>query len=162
MSYSADDIGKPGALPDLTDSQTAIVRRIQKYVHGKTLRFAFLRTRDPFVVFDATSGPCADFAPGYWVMNAPEPDTFFEPGEAPSFESMLPGEVAPTAGPWMRPVVLVASSKHAVFAAPSTGTIVLDEIYSESRDPAFSKWLTLQLGANARASTCSNVSSTRA
>jgi hypothetical protein len=103
VSYSVDDMGKPGT-PKLTSDEVGVVRRIQKYVHSKTLRFAFLKTEEPFVIFDATFGPCDDSAPGYWVMNDPSPDTFFEPGEAPAFEHPIPGEVAPTAGPWMRTV----------------------------------------------------------
>jgi len=102
VSYNVDDIGKPGT-PALTRGETSVVERIQRYVHSKTLRFAFLETEEPFVVFDATNGPCDDSAPGYWIMNDSSSGTFFEPGEAPSFVHPIPGEVAPTAGPWMRP-----------------------------------------------------------
>jgi hypothetical protein len=101
VSYSVDDIGKPGT-PRLTTDEASVVRRIQKYVHSKTLRFAFLETESPFVIFDATNGPCFDGAPGYWIMNDPS-GTFFEPGEGPAFEHPIPAEVSPTAGPWMRP-----------------------------------------------------------
>jgi hypothetical protein len=40
------------------------------------------------------------FAPGYQVLNAE--DLFYEPGEAPGFVHAIPGEVAPTLGPWMQ------------------------------------------------------------
>jgi hypothetical protein len=56
-----------------------------------------------FIVFDATDGPCADSAPGYWVLNDPDSNSFYEPGESPGFVHPIPGEVAPTPGPWMRP-----------------------------------------------------------
>ncbi|TAM77048.1 hypothetical protein EPN44_03910 [bacterium] len=66
------------------------------------MRFAFVH-RSEFIVFDATAGPCFDGAPGYRVLNASPPNAFYEPGEAPGFIHAVPGEVAPTAGPWMRP-----------------------------------------------------------
>jgi len=101
-SYNVEDIGKQG-VPALTPEQISMVRRIQRYIQSRTLRFTFVRMQPRFVVFDATDGPCAAFAPGYWVLNDPEPDSFYEPGEAPGFVHPIPGEVAPTPGPWMRP-----------------------------------------------------------
>lgn len=101
LSYSVADIGKEG-VPTLTDSQVTMIRRIQKYVHSETLRFGFTG-RGQFIVFDADAGPCFDGAPGYWVMNDPDINSFYEPGEAPDFIHAIPGEVAPTPGPWMRP-----------------------------------------------------------
>jgi hypothetical protein len=99
-SYSVRDIGKTG-VPNLTAEQRTLVRRIQHYIHSKTLRFTFLWNGN-FLVFDATDGPCADFAPGYWVLNDKSPNTFYEPGEAPGFVHAIPGDAAPTLGPWMR------------------------------------------------------------
>lgn len=96
LSYRVDDLGKMGVL-SLTDTQAKLVKRIQNFVHRETLRFTFVRGR--ILVFDATDGPCADFAPGYWIMN--ETDTYFEPGEAPGFLGPGPTEVGHTPGPWM-------------------------------------------------------------
>lgn len=101
-SYNVEDVGKRG-VPALTWEQISTVRRIQRYVHSRTLRFTFVRVPPHFIVFDATDGPCADVAPGYWVLNDPEPDSFYEPGESPGFVHLIPGEIAPTPGPWMRP-----------------------------------------------------------
>lgn len=100
-SYSVDVIGKRG-VPALTREQRDVVRRIERYIHSMALRFTFLDNGN-FLVYDATMGPCADFAPGYWVLNTEDPNTFYEPGEAPGFVHAVPGDAAPTAGPWMRP-----------------------------------------------------------
>ncbi len=81
-SYSVEDIGKQG-VPALTREQISMVRRIQKYIQSRTLRFTFVRMQPYFVVFDATDGPCADFAPGYWVLNDPWPDSFTSLGKHP-------------------------------------------------------------------------------
>lgn len=97
VSYRAKDVGKTG-VPRLTEAQITLLRRIQNYVHSETLRFAFVRRE--FLVFDATDGPCADFAPGYWIMNSV--DLYFEPGEAPGSLGPGPTEVEHTPGPWMR------------------------------------------------------------
>ncbi len=101
-SYKVDDIGKQG-VPALTRDQISMVGRIQRYIQSRTLRFTFVPMRPLFIVFDATDGPCADFAPGYWVLNDPESNSFYEPGDSPGFVHPIPGEVAPTPGPWMRP-----------------------------------------------------------
>lgn len=101
-SYNVEDIGKQG-VPALTREQISMVRRIQRYIQSRTLRFTFVRMQPRFIVFDATDGPCADFAPGYGVLNDPWSDLFYEPGDAPGFVHAVPGEVAPTPGPWMRP-----------------------------------------------------------
>ncbi len=103
-SYDVENIGKQG-VPALTREQISMVRPIQRYIQSRTLRFTFVHMQPHFVVFDATDGPCADFAPGYWVLNDPRPDSFYEPGEAPGFVHAVPGEDAPTPGPWMRPEV---------------------------------------------------------
>ena len=102
-SYRANDVGRPG-VPPLSQSQRRMLHSIQRYVHSRTLRFAFLdNSFSPFVIFDAEFGPCTGFAPGYWVMNSTSVNTYYEPGEAPGDVHAVPGEAAPTAGPWMLP-----------------------------------------------------------
>jgi hypothetical protein len=89
LSYSADDVGKPG-VPHLTTAQMASLRSIERELRPGHLRFVFL---GDFIVFDADAGPCADFAPGYPVLNVRPPvlpknrrytyNLYYEPGENP-------------------------------------------------------------------------------
>jgi len=73
-SFSEADIGKPG-VPHLSKDQLALVAQAQvrradaggKYVHPKTVRFAFL---PGFVAFDANLGPCPPSGAGYWLLNS--------------------------------------------------------------------------------------------
>ena len=100
LSYNANDIGKAGVpKPDLED--LTMLQRIRRYVKSPTLRLAYIDGK--MIVFDASAGPCADFAAGYWVMNSKEPNLYFEPGESPNFVHAGPPDGVPTAGPWMRP-----------------------------------------------------------
>ena len=65
-SYLVRDIGKPG-VPELTNEQLVMIRKIRVYVHPSTLRFATVG--GTFIVFDASLGPCEPGAPGYSVLN---------------------------------------------------------------------------------------------
>lgn len=107
ISYNAQDIGKPG-VPTLTTDQLAMLRRIQQYVHSNTIRF-ILDTSHPnplvhgFAIFDATDGPCADFAPGYQVLNSYSL-LYYEPGESIKWPfHTIPENVGPSPGPWFSP-----------------------------------------------------------
>ncbi len=103
-SYSTRDVGKPG-VPVLTALQKSMIQRISKYYVLGNLRFAFLPSRelpDGFVVFNADHGPCIDAAPGYQVLNT-RTSAFYQPGENPFVLRAVPGEDAPTPGPWFLP-----------------------------------------------------------
>jgi hypothetical protein len=78
LSYLAIDEGKAD-VPDLTPKESAMLHRIERYVHSPTLRFVRLND-DELVVFDAAAGPCADVH--YAVLND-GCNTFYEPGETP-------------------------------------------------------------------------------
>lgn len=106
ISYNAQDIGKPG-VPTLTADQLAMVRRIQHYVHSGTIRFildtSYRQVVDGLAVFDATDGPCADFAPGYQVLNS-YGLLYYEPGESVKWPfHTIPENVGPSPGPWFSP-----------------------------------------------------------
>lgn len=96
-SYSIRDIGKP-RVPRLTRPEISLIKLIQDHMHSTALRFALLPEQG-LIIFDAANGPCADFAPGYQVLN--RTNLFYEPGEAPGFTHAVPGEVAPSAPPWL-------------------------------------------------------------
>jgi hypothetical protein len=100
LSYSIDELGKPG-VPDLTGSEDRVLHRIERYVRPGTLRFAWVDAWKPndFIVFDATDGPCADFALGYEVLNGPC-DQFYEPGENPYATHAGPAEGVSCKRPW--------------------------------------------------------------
>jgi hypothetical protein len=103
-SYAAADIGKPG-FPELAPPELDAVRRIERYVHSKTLRIAWLappnqRVNAEFIVFDATDGPCLDAAPGYPVLNG-SCNEFYEPGENPYNTGAAPDCFRPSPRPWM-------------------------------------------------------------
>lgn len=97
-SYLISDVGKPG-FPALTKHETWMVRTITHYVHSPTLRLAWL-AHGEFVVFDATDGPCADFAPGYPVLNGVCND-YYQPGENPYSTSPGPTEIQCAKRPWL-------------------------------------------------------------
>ncbi len=97
-SYQVSDISRPG-VPGLTDADVLLIHRIEKYYPSNTLRFIIL-PRIGLLVFDARFGMCADFAPGYPALN--RANTFYEPGEDPYAVHAVPGDVAPTLGPWMK------------------------------------------------------------
>lgn len=100
-SYLVRDIGREG-VPTLSPGERRIARRIREYLKSPNLRFARLPDRPRFVIFDATQGPCADFAGGYHVLNTSNTNLYYEPGEAPGFvHSGAAGGVVPTPGPWM-------------------------------------------------------------
>lgn len=105
-TYSTRDVGKPG-VPVLSALQKSMIKRISKYYVLGNLRFAFLpsgQTPNGFVVFNADHGPCADAAPGYQVLNT-RTNAFYQPGENPFLLRAVPGEDAPTPGPWFSPKV---------------------------------------------------------
>jgi hypothetical protein len=88
QSYAVADIDKPG-FPALAPPEREMVQRIQRYVHSRTLRFAWLappgqRVKAEFVVFDATAGPCEVAAGGYPVLNG-DCNEYYQPGENPYF-----------------------------------------------------------------------------
>lgn len=90
QSYSVGDIGKPG-FPRLASDEFAMVRRIEHYVHSRTLRVAWVgsTTTNGLIVFDATDGPCEVWAGGYKVLNG-GCNEFYEPGENPYFTHTVP------------------------------------------------------------------------
>ena len=102
QSYSVGDIGKPG-FPRLAPDELAMVRRIQHYVHSRTLRVAWVRstTKNGFIVFDATDGPCEVWAAGYKVLNG-RCNEFYQPGESPYNTNAVPDCFPRDAhSPWM-------------------------------------------------------------
>lgn len=105
-SYRVDDIGKPGVV-FLSPPEVTLARRIQHFVHSRTLRFTIIGPHvapDSFVVFDATDGPCFDGAPGYRVLNDTSGRAYYQPGEDPGSIHGIPGDVTtPSPGPWCRP-----------------------------------------------------------
>jgi hypothetical protein len=100
LSYAVSDLGKPG-VPKFTARESAVLTRIQRYVHSETLRFAWVYGWKPhdFIVYDATDGPCADFALGYEVLDGPC-DVFYEPGENPYQTHPGPPEGITCKRPW--------------------------------------------------------------
>lgn len=88
-SYPVRDIGRPG-VPRLDATDIKTIAAIARRRHSPTLRFVILRTgggaaSPGLVVFDAVSGPCDDYAPGYAVLNTRSDDLFYEPGDDPYF-----------------------------------------------------------------------------
>ena len=102
QSYSVADIGKAG-FPKLAPDELAMVRRVERYVHSRTLRVAWVgsTTKNGFIVFDATDGPCEVWAAGYKVLNG-VCNEFYQPGENPyhthAVPDCYPRDVHP---PWM-------------------------------------------------------------
>ena len=91
QSYLVRDIGKAG-VPELTQGERAMVVRIQRYIHSKTLRIAWVdhaTTHQGFIVFDATDGPCEVWAAGYKVLNG-SCNEFYQPGENPYTTHAVP------------------------------------------------------------------------
>ena len=83
QSYSVTDVGKPG-FPKLTRGEAGEVQAIRRYADSDTLRLAWVNHGNEFIVFDATEGPCSDFAPGYAVLNVKCPGhEYYQPGEDP-------------------------------------------------------------------------------
>jgi hypothetical protein len=80
-SYLAADIGKAG-VPTPKARDLRMVRRIQRYVHSKTLRFAY--AAGEFIVYDATDGPCTGSAPGYFVLNGACNESYMPSSESDS------------------------------------------------------------------------------
>ena len=103
MSYLVSDIGKPG-MPRLSVSERAMIERVRRYVHSRTLRFAWVdhsTTMGEPIVFDAYDGPCEVWAGGYQVLNG-FCNEYYEPGENPYSTHAAPGGCyrAPPR-PWM-------------------------------------------------------------
>ena len=94
-SYLVSDIGKPG-VPHLDARAMRAIHKIQRYVHSSTLRFV----AEPFMLFDATRGPCLDIAGEYPLLNG-ACNEFYEPGEDPYHAKAAPGDICPKY-PWMR------------------------------------------------------------
>lgn len=68
-SYRVDDLGRAG-VPRPNRKDLEMVRKIRRYVHSSTLRFAYLAKNEKwFIVYDAVWGPCTGNAPGYFVLN---------------------------------------------------------------------------------------------
>ena len=89
LNFSIADINQKG-VPILNPRQLSEIAAVAQQTHSVTLRFAFLpmlgmerKLPDGFIVFDASQGPCADFAPGYAVLNERARNWFYEPGENP-------------------------------------------------------------------------------
>lgn len=57
ISYSVYDLGKPG-VPKLSVRDARMLHAIMRYVHPRTLRFAYLEGGTMFGVMDMQSGPC--------------------------------------------------------------------------------------------------------
>jgi hypothetical protein len=103
-SYSVRDIGKAD-VPELSRNKLNIIRRIEHYISPIYLRFTLIpdaRLTDHFIVFNATNGPCLRAAPGYNVLNFTWSNGFYQPGENPFVVTGVPGDMAPTPGPWLR------------------------------------------------------------
>ncbi len=82
-SYLVSDLGKTG-VPELSGSELNTLRLIQRYVHSRLLRFAFVgQFGGEFIIFNAKLGPCLDAAGGYRVLNGAFCNAFYEPGEDP-------------------------------------------------------------------------------
>lgn len=95
-SYKVADIGQSD-VAKLTDSQAAMLTRIQHYVHSNTLRFAFIEN-GRFIVFDAKNGPCIAVG-GYPILNAV--NDVYEPGDNPFTTHGASATNPATPGPWM-------------------------------------------------------------
>lgn len=98
QSYLAKDIGKPG-FPALKSEEASMVRRIERYVHSKTLRIAWVDAGREFIVFDASDGPCETWAAGYSVLNG-GCNELYEPGENP-YHTHAGSGCYPDHRPWM-------------------------------------------------------------
>lgn len=98
-SFRVHDVGKHG-VPKLGNRQVQLVRRIKAHVHSSTLRFVFLGRVPELIIFDAYAGPCANFAPGYRVLNSNFSE-YYEPGQN-AFGVHAGFIGGPTPGPWMK------------------------------------------------------------
>lgn len=95
VSYRASDVGKAG-VPVLDKNSRAVLRRIARTHRSRTLRFAYIfspgktaGSRERFIVFDATDGPCAEG--GYYrVLNGAD-NEFYQPSENPWGVTPTPG-----------------------------------------------------------------------
>ena len=95
-SYPVSVLGKPG-VPDIGPQNTAMLRRIMRYVHPKTLRFAFVSGE--FIVYDATDGPCSRSTP-YYVLNAKSCNEGYAPIDRPDHTFGL-GDCLNPPRPWI-------------------------------------------------------------
>lgn len=103
QSYLASDVGKP-EFPSLSAQELIQLRHIERYVHSKNLRIAWVDTAHgakEFIVFNATDGPCEVWAAGYEVLNG-DCNEFYQPGENPYHTHAAPG-CDGTSRPWMTP-----------------------------------------------------------
>jgi hypothetical protein len=95
-SYRVEDLGRPG-VPHLNADERGTITLIRRYVHRKTLRFAFVG--GSMIVFDARFGPCWGVAPGYFVLNG-FCNEYYEPGENPASTHGIPGPCSGPRRPW--------------------------------------------------------------
>ena len=98
ISYRVSDIGKPG-VPRLRRADRLLIARMLRYVPPRmtrSLRFAMV---GDLIVYAAISGICADFAPGYPVLNG-DCNSYYEPGEDPTRINPGSGCLGPPR-PWM-------------------------------------------------------------
>jgi hypothetical protein len=85
-NYSYLELGAPD-VPKLSPHEVGELKSIEKRTKSKTIRFTILQLRErlgvlrQFIIFDAVDGPCADYAPGYKVLNAS--NYYYQPGENP-------------------------------------------------------------------------------
>ena len=112
VSYSFAEIGKP-EVPALDAPTFALFHRIARYIHSKTLRFAYF-SRPPirgvtrFIVYDAINGPC--YTGAYQVLNVGGMhNVMYQPGEEPNSLAAYPVDGPTTPFPWLKPTT---SSKH--------------------------------------------------
>lgn len=96
-SYLVSDLGKPD-VPKITKSQMREVGLILHYVHSPTLRFQTVAGH--FLVYDASLGPCMQYAPGYWVLNAGTCNVYFMPADERDGPSAVPDCFTPPR-PWV-------------------------------------------------------------
>jgi hypothetical protein len=90
------DLGRP-QVPHLNADERGTIALIRRYVHSKTLRFAFVG--GSMIVFDARFGPCWGVAPGYFVLNG-FCNEYYEPGEKPTSTHGIPGPCTGPRRPW--------------------------------------------------------------
>lgn len=95
FSYLTDDSGKKG-VPRITSADRALIRRIEQFLHSRTLRFTYLGTS--LLVFNATSGPCEPDAPGYPVLNSASCNLFYSPTD--DFDGPRAFTRCDTSRPW--------------------------------------------------------------
>jgi hypothetical protein len=96
-SFRVADLGRSGVpRPDRKDLE--MMRKIRRYVHSGTLRFAYLSPQW-FIVYDAVWGPCTGSAPGYSVLNGGCNESYM-PSNQSDITIPLPDCISPPR-PWI-------------------------------------------------------------